>query len=259
MSRSVHNQNEHRRVGRDWSVNCNPRGLSLVETLAVVGVLGVLIAIAIPVLRSARAASEESVSMARCRECVMMLQTQPSSAERFPMGNLGGPLYNPLGPTAWVELSNGDALFFPWFAHSSSWNWAVVSLGEPVSEAWISPSRRGDVHGPMDSDYRLTHAVMAARSHWTRSGEQSPSMWGGQLIAGLARPASKVLIWESGEALRGRVAGESGFGVARPLGFADGHVENRNLLDAREGVYNRFIDYSSPLLTTEHGTAGWDY
>jgi len=235
------------------------RGFSLVELLVVIGVLGVLLAVVIPVLRSARGGTEESVSMARCRECVTMLQAQPSSTERFPMGKLGGPLHNPLGPTAWVELSNGDALYFPWFAHASSWNWVVVSLGEPVSEAWISPSRRGDVLGPMDSDYRLTHAVMAARSHWSRSGEQSPSMWGGQLMAGVARPALKVLVWESGEALRGRVTGESGFGVARPLGFADGHVENRNLLDARPGVYNRFIDYSAPLLTTEHGTAGWDF
>lgn len=259
MFRIGDGRNDGRRVQERCSTGRNQRGFSLVELLVVVGVLGVLLAVTIPVLRSARVGSEESVSVARCRGCVMMLQGQPSSSERYPMGRLGGPLHNPLGPTAWVELSNGDALFFPWFAHSSSWNWVVVSLGEPVSEAWISPSRRGDTLGPMDSDYRLTHAVMATRSHWTKGGEQNPSMWGGQLIAGVARPASKVLIWESGEALRGRVTGESGFRVARPLGFCDGHVENRNLLDARAGVYNRFIDYSAPLLTTEHGTAGWDF
>ncbi|MBN8644675.1 MAG: type II secretion system protein [Planctomycetes bacterium] len=233
---------------------------SLIELLVVIAVTGLLLAIGFPVIRGAIVRSEAAVSLARCGQCVVAtLAHAQSNADRFPLAQLGGPLIDPAGPTAFVELADGQAMYFSWFGQTTTWNWVLVAMGEPPSEMWRSPSRRGGEAHPMDADYRLTNAVMAARSHWRPFGPQESSMWAAQRVAGVARPSAKALMWESADALKHRTPAGVSLATPRPVAFADGHAAEKAPSDARPGVFNRFINAAVPLLTTEDGVAGWDF
>lgn len=83
-----------------------PRGLSLVEILVVIAIIGVLIALAFPVLQSVRAAARRTECMSKQRQIILACQNYETIAMNLPRG-----LYVPNG-----MASSKPVELFSWVA-----------------------------------------------------------------------------------------------------------------------------------------------
>lgn len=230
------------------------RGVTLFELLVVVVVVGVLISIAIPAIGKARDASRRIESLSRLQQNVSLIVAHANDdLGRFPLADSPGPLHHMndgTGPTASVRLPSGQLMGWGWFGHRFMWYLPLVASGEPVTEAFWSPVNpaRGALPAGATSDYLLTEATMASVAYWIPGGHQTIDQWRAMRFSDTRSPSAKVLLYDR------MISGPT------PMGFIDGHAEDRTRSSARPGVPNTITGGGAvPLLRTESGLSGRDY
>lgn len=230
------------------------RGVTLLELLVVVVVIGVLVSIAIPAIGKARDASRRVESLARLQQNVSLIVAHANDdLGRFPLADSPGPLTqmnDGTGPTASVRLPSGQLMGWGWFGHRFMWYLPLVASGEPVTEAFWSPANpaRGGLPAGAPSDYLLTEATMASVSYWVPGRTQSVEQWRPMRYSDTRSPSAKVLLYDR------LISGPT------PMGFVDGHAEERMRSSARPGVPNTIAGGGAlPLLRTENGLSGRDF
>lgn len=239
-------------------------GHTLVEALVVVAIVSTLAAISFPVLRMMRIAGLDTVSLSRVGECAQLLHTYSfDRGGRVPLGEIANDLVDSNRPTTTLEMPNGNLVAFTWFAHASSWNLVLRSLGEPDGEVWRSPSRTGD-SGAVDwaagADYLLTHAAMTNASYWLEESAQTSENCVASRFSDARHPSKKALLWERWRHVVQRRTSDDPLAAPTPVSFFDLHARLAHPRNASDPVVNRFAgDIRAPLLTTRLGIDGYDY
>ncbi len=247
---------------RRWSA----RGVSLIELLVSIGVIGLLLSLLLPTLRSVRAASGEAASLANLKSIQVTLELYVAGhGERFPC----------LDPDPTVTYQTNAGLGFrpgdPWHA-MTFWPFLMSDVA-PFSEhvlSWLSPggAREPPSGEAFVPDYFYSNSFVAPVEVWTnrRPPQQPAPDWFTAPRAHAVRtPAQKVVFYDAAMAYNRRQRASSiGPFPAEPIpmGFVDGHATACRIAQASEpfpNVFNQNWWSQLPLHNTPEGVAGRDY
>lgn len=246
-------------------MNCltRRRGFSLVEFLVVVGVVGILIALAVPVISRAFSRSHETVCLANLKGLGATMEAYLQAYNlRYPWTTPGSPLHT--GPQGFI--SGWD-----WSQHSHLWpgllcekvaswqedypTWVCPTAPRREGEPWAPAEPFGDLYGP---SYRYSNSFVADPRLWQPGGAADPSLLRAVGSAEVSRPALKVLMFD-GEMAHLPVGSPEDAHDLRPMLFADGHAKVRRVSEATPGFVNPLTERSRRLHDTPSGVRGNDY
>lgn len=254
------------------------RGLTLLEVLVVLSILGVLIGITVPAIRQARAAAAVTASLSNLRENVGSLHRWAAAHDdkvpRAPEFNEGFsgepvPLYMFRSPPAdgFIHDWGSPGFMTDYFGQERTWHLTLYITGEEPTEAWWKPGvpredwRIAFQARPFISSYLLSLAYLAGPEHWVPGAEsdQSATMWRDVRLTETDHPSRKALLHDAVFISSGRDDADPPSGTAQ-VGFADGHVGTRDLSESRSAVKNRWRSMvAQPLAGTERGVRGRDF
>lgn len=251
----------------------NRRAFTIIELLVVIGVIGVLLSLTLPALRSARDAGRTLVCVANLHSLGQtMVAYNDAHDGKYPFVRNGNGKLFPTptypGDTSAATIPNPFSLeiqwtilmfdIAPWDEYFASW----LCPGAPRD-----PARPWDGTNVLDGDGALVINNLSSYSYST-SFVASPSLWSGHseadesllrptLASEVAHPSNKVLMWDSEMAhLSVKTAATLD---RRPMLFTDGHAAVMRLSEAAEPVVNPFTGEARKLVDTPHGVDGVDY
>lgn len=227
---------------------------TLIEALVVVAVVAVLLAVALPVLRGARAQSVRAQTLSNTRQSAALLLTSAAdNAGAIPSSNAAA-RFGMTGVAPVEIVTPTGVLGTDYFAQASVWPALLLARGYEPSPVWLSPARREEPRHPFQTDFDLTHAVLAGPEHWRSPETQRESMWRAVRLHEAAHAAKKALLVERASDLR---RGEATTTPA--VAFVDGHASFVLRNDSTTPVVNRFFHNAAiRLITTRDGLSGRD-
>lgn len=247
-------------------------GFTLIEALVVVGIVGILLSLAVPVLAIAQSAARRTLGLSNIRESVALIDRhRDANEDRYPRVVPGA--HYPLTFSS-GGLASGFGDIWP---TEVVW-WSVIRETAPLTECWrlwVSPGRSAEppVQTAFVSSIRMSHSFLALGSLWTEQSQGRPPeqlnallhpVRGGQV----AYPASKVLLYDHDAAFERRPPPRQGDGMPRcrtVLGFADGHAELGLIFDSLPPTRNPLLAILDPVAAerpvhnTTNGVQGRDF
>lgn len=264
-------------------------GFTLVEVLVVIGVIGILIAIALPALSGARGSALQTVSLSNVRSVGQQMEQYATIHRQYPHRGLGDIPAELVGDEGFIP--EDDVIIVSWypgqiimatsdyFAQSFLWP-AIVTPIEQWPEywsTWISP-RKDDADLPKLDDFGFDDGPSIEEQisvRYSNSFVAAPAYFSGQPqnvdVESMLRAikphevrygSQKVMLWDNDLAYITRDVPERIDGLLdakTPMCFADGHGEILNPQDASEAVDNPRIERVSKLHATKNGVHGRDY
>lgn len=183
------------------STNSYPgkHAFSLIEALVVVAVVGVLLAVAAPMLARSRGGARETASLANARSIAVAVGQYGAENRDMPPV-LFDPIesYTYKDPPQEVEVY-GRLVKGRWFYNG----WEFHKLLNPVlpAKALLAP---GSVpHDIVDiggigtvnvADYSMPKCLYASPEYWNRWTQRGPSQWGAQRFSSITFPSDKGLV-----------------------------------------------------------------
>jgi len=174
-------------------------GFTLLETLLVVGLLGLLVALLLPVLSAARANARASKSTANIRQIGQTLSMYAAeNKDSPPVLYFPKEIYYPPGTPETVTV-NGRTIRGLWFYTATDFH---VAFSPPIpAEVLLAPASTNASIDVVDGvgtvrvpDYRLADCLYAEPQYWDRYTQLGASQWHAQRFANIAFPSSKGLI-----------------------------------------------------------------
>lgn len=262
------------------------RGFSLVELLVSIGVIGILLALALPSLANARAAARETVALANARTLGMSFQAYCDRFGAYPFRSPGTPVDDSgEGPPL-----PGDLVAVRWWprgtiiATSSVWAFAhlwpgLLSEVAPWPEyfaTWVSPGRDKSLPvapDPFSDDEPDREPFGTVSWRYSNSFIGAPQLWRegsvaeGRMLRAIQPhevlfPSSKVVAWDADITYvpkEPRIVDDH-YDWATPMLFADGHGAAKKPTEAKETAPNP-MNFGSriKLHNTVNGVRGVDY
>jgi len=265
-------------------------GYTLIEVLVVIGVIGILIAIAIPALSGARGSALQTVSLSNVRSVGQQMEEYASVHRQYAHRGLGD-VPADLPQIDGFDFPN-DVLIVSWYPggvvmatsdyFSQAWLWPAIVT--PMLEwpeywsTWISPRKQdadlpkladfgfGDEGPPIEEviSVRYSNSFVAAPSYFS-GRQQAPdreSSFRAVKPHEVRYASQKVMLWDNDLAYITRDVPERIDGLLdaqTPMCFADGHGEVLNPQDASEPVENPRMERVMRLHATLNGVHGRDY
>ncbi len=169
-------------------------GFTLLETLIVIAIVGLLVALLAPSLRSARLAARSSASLSNLRTHAQQITAYTSDFRDW------APYF--LDPFAgWSDVRNPDngySATVPFFGASFTWNIALASgyyHGDNFQWSFQSPLSKGQPDGQTDYYYSCT--FVARPAFWNDLTRVGPFQRGATRWTEVQFPDRKVLLWDS--------------------------------------------------------------
>lgn|GEM_PF-2437746 len=153
------------REGRVASQVAEPRGFTLIETLLVILIVGVIVALSVPALHAARESARSSATLANLRSTSQILGVYANDWRG------SHPAFaDPRNPPHRVAYGGGERVFDRYFDSHTTWNFALADayLGGRAYPAFISPVGLNQHH------FSLSCTLFAAPEFWDlrlRTGE----------------------------------------------------------------------------------------
>lgn len=232
-----------------------------------IGVIGVILAIALPILMSARSSAGQVKSLSNLRQIgIVFGQYAEAHQDAYPA----------VEPEKTYRISIRGDLLASFSGPPARWvtahRWPAVVREtldiEDHAPVWISPGVDEDARLQPDIDFRTSyhysHSFVARPELWDLEVEPDPSMLADVRTGEVAQPARKVILWDQELAYlterSRRAPGEDR--APRPMLFADIHAEPKNAIKATPPVVNRLNTDDSRedrLHNTPQGVLGFDY
>lgn len=229
------------------------RGLTLVEVLLCVGIMGILLSILLAPAARARDAARQTVSCSNLRQLYSVIGIYANDSDgRYP-AIIEGRMY---------QISDAVWLSYPYWEIASVWPGVIYNYLaiDQVPEVFISP---GSPRHEFPSSYAYSTSFVGSPLLWRGGADARPEYRQGQRVSGVTYPSAKVLLWDEELGfLRDeprRIGDDLAEGV--PAGIADGAVRIRTPVEASAPVLNPFghpLDHQR-LHNTRDGVAGVDY
>src|SRR4051794_26036122 len=96
------------------------QGFTLVELLVVIAIIGILVALLLPAIQSAREAARRSQCTNNLRQLALAAHNYESSKKEFPTGRRAGTVTTPTGGTASVTQWGHLALILPFLEEATA-------------------------------------------------------------------------------------------------------------------------------------------
>lgn len=231
-------------------------GFTLVEVLAVIGIVAVIVAIALPAIGSARKRASAVASAANLQQLGLILQAYVQShQDRYPFA-AGGQLL-PMGGCG--SISSSDPFFL-----SIAWPGVLTEYRDASNppRSFLSPGARRLTGCPWwPTSYQMSASFLASWEAWT-VGPPAPELARAVNTSEVQAPAQKALLYDGEAPYLGPVpedGSRADFSV--PVLTADGSVRERRPRDATPPVANRVNPAGTPrpLHDTPLGVRGFDY
>lgn len=239
-------------------------GLSIVEVLVVIGVVGLLIGISAPGIAVARARSREIGCGANLRGVaqIVAIYTQ-SYKDNFPFSPAGAVLRAAPDDDSLMLLTNDHWSLqanWPSLMHTSvNWreayaSWVCVGADRLAGAPW----KRAKSDGLDGASYWYSSAFVARPAVWSDPIRPLPSkseLLQAVSVSDVVFPSAKVEFVDVELAHAGSI--DPGF--RRPVVFADGHVSVERIDRSLNVAVNRLTGRTYPLFDTADGARGRDY
>jgi prepilin-type N-terminal cleavage/methylation domain-containing protein len=244
------------------------RAFTLIETLVVIAIIAVIVAITIPILSKARNQAKVTASLATLQQLTVAIESYGSSSREF-FPYIGTP-GNPMGPLVvnGYDLKsnpNGSPTYFG--ANARFW----ISLLYPTH---LSSKKSVTNQSTIESDFvfeypeavfmsdiRLTHACSAYATYWdTDDAPIDDTLLRGSTLGDVRFPSLKGITWDtsSGSLLNKPNSDGPRFYTA---GRADGSAGLIDIANptADAPVQRPYGASPFPIMSTRHGLAGRDF
>ena len=251
---------------------------TLIEVLVVIGIIGVLIAILLPVLGGARIAAKETESLTNTRTIFMSFEQYAEQEGTYPfpgqVDDHGATVDADTWSVYWYPPVTVIATTNIWIM-DSLWP-ALLSEVAPWEESWafwVSPG--GDKSLPTHDDLGDPDRQPGWRIGYDYSNSfiGDPKLWGGDASpsADLLQPSAphqvqfpsgKVLAFDKHLSYRTKrpELRHGHYDAPTPMVFVDGHAALHNPLDARAGTPNPMnAGDTRTLHNTPDGISGLDF
>lgn len=235
---------------------------TILEVLVAISVIGVLLSISVPVLRTAKLTALETAVLVHQRNVGLELDRYVNdNSGVFPYYGIRGTLRAPIDFSPRNENQDGIGTLDPdgaywgqphfwwWHLEQRGYNGALARQGPEVSPEWDVETRSFNAVA-LDT---LTYTAFAQPSFFRSDSRQSVKDLAPQRLVSIALPSSKGLLLR-----RNHVGGEDASRPRSFVYFADGHSEMIPLGSMRQGVAVRGVLEPTPVLTTADGFFGSD-
>lgn len=240
-------------------------GFTIVECLVTMALLSLLIAVALPVLKSIRrqAVGVSALSTLRQMNFAVIGYSNDSNG-RLPFLGMPGDPSSPLVVNGHQIPTANGALFF----RDQSRYWVSALPEVSAMNAGILPDgpvlidhgyRYGAPSGKIiASRFQMTSTAFAAPEFWTPSGTSNDfSLIRGTRFSEIRNPSRKGMLLDTFSNLFTSI--DSWKTSKALVGFADGSTRLEEALGATPGVDGPFLFTAFPIMETVDGLSGIDY
>lgn len=234
------------------------RGFTLIEILVTIGIIGVLVAILIPVLAGGRSTAQRTASLANLRSIGQLVHAYTEQ-------------YNETYPWATGGINGCDIpmQFLPVWQMARLWPVAMHEVIPPreLAPIVLSPGARREGPGQdcgQPPSYEYSASFLARPEAWDGRATASDALLRGVTIGMVTYPSGKVLMWDWELPYKNETPRKSGpdLDEPTPMLFVDGHGKARTPSQATAPTPNPFPDAFAPtarLHNTPDGVRGRDY
>lgn len=241
------------------------RGVTLLEVLAVIAIVGVIFALALPAIGAARERAGAMRSLSNLRQIAGAFEGYIRDYQTYPFGQQGR-LYA-------SKYLGEPGETFPHFEFDIAW--PVLMQGHaPWDEFWKVMSSPGKATHALragesfPTSYIYSNSFLARPELWSgRTGDYTESLLRPVTPADVRYPSQKVLMWDGVVAyLRDPRPLDDWTGFVAdptPMLFVDGHARDHRVAQATDPVINPLRKQHPggwiKLSNTRDGAAGRDY
>jgi prepilin-type N-terminal cleavage/methylation domain-containing protein len=244
------------------------RAFTLIETLVVIAIIAVIVAITIPILGKARNQAKVTASLAALQQLAVALESYgTSSREYFPyIGTPGNPM-GPLVINGYDLRSNPNGT--PGYFRTNARFWIsllypahLTSKKSVTNESTLENDSVSDFPDAVfTTDIRITHGCSAYATYWdTDDAPIDETLLRGSTLGDVRFPSQKGLMvdWSSADLLKSSKSDATAFHTA---GRADGSASLIDIVNpSADAPVNRPYGASPfPIMSTRHGLAGRDF
>lgn len=254
------------------------RAFTLIELLVAIGIIGLLIAIILPVIAHSRQAAREMVSLSNIRQVGLLFSQYASESRTYPYRARGTPVPgvndNPAKDTIYTAWWPEGCIVATSEHWAQAWMWPGIAV--PVPEwpdsyrTWLSPGRETKLpDDPFDNEqeprdlvsFVYSNAFVARPELFKAGAPADESLLGAVRPDEVAFPSGKTLLWDRHLSYRFKepeVVGTQ-YAAPTPMSFADLHGDLKDPTTA-PAVENPLRDHTAiPLHDTPDGVRGKDY
>lgn len=165
------------------------RAFTLIDTLLVLAIVGLLIALLLPAIASARAAARDVASLANIRSHTSVFQMYAGDWNDYL------PCVTRPDVDRTIIRGCGGWGYARYFDATQVWPIPLADNyyhGRCEGEEFIHPARRDDLL----IDYLLSSSIIADPAYWDLTTRTGPGQWGGQKLTSVLFPSAKAVLSE---------------------------------------------------------------